>query len=162
MEGPTLGGAVSIEILAASAEAGHWGNLKRQRQPFSFPGFGLPRFSLKEEKYEKELGLTTGNIPRALTAFILPMILGSLIQQLYTTADAVIVEQFAGKAGLAAIDSVHTLFQFPINFMNGLVAGATILISGCYGARDEGGLRCCVRTAGTLALVLGASCAASF
>ena len=122
----------------------------------------LPRFSLKEEKYEKELGLTTGNIPRALTAFILPMILGSLIQQLYTTADAVIVGQFAGKVGLAAIDSVHTLFKFPINFMNGLSAGATILISKYYGAKDEEGLRCCVRTAGTLALVLGASCAASF
>ena len=111
---------------------------------------------------KKELDLTRGSIPRALTAFILPMILGSLIQQLYTTADAVIVGQFAGKAGLAAIDSVHTLFKFPINFMNGLAAGATILISGCYGAKDEEGLRCCVRTANTLALVLGASCAASF
>lgn len=110
---------------------------------------------------KKELDLTRGSIPRALTAFILPMILGSLIQQLYTTADAVIVGQFAGKAGLAAIDSVHTLFKFPINFMNGLSAGATILISQYYGAKDEEGLRCCVRTAGTLALVLGVVCAAA-
>lgn len=110
---------------------------------------------------KKELDLTRGSIPRALTAFILPMILGSLIQQLYTTADAVIVGQFAGKAGLAAIDSVHTLFKFPINFMNGLSAGATILISQYYGAKDEEGLRCCVRTAGTLALVLGVACAAA-
>ena len=82
----------------------------------------------------KELDLTRGSIPKVLTAFIVPMILGSLIQQLYTTADAVIVGQFAGKVGLAAIDSVHTLFKFPINFMNGLAAGATILISGYYGA----------------------------
>ncbi|MCI6732500.1 MAG: MATE family efflux transporter [Lachnospiraceae bacterium] len=108
---------------------------------------------------KKEFDLTKGNIPSALTAFIVPMILGSLIQQLYTTADAVIVGQFAGKAGLAAIDSVHTLFKFPINFMNGLSAGATILISGYYGAKDEKSLRCCVRTANTLALVLGVICA---
>ena len=107
----------------------------------------------------KELDLTRGSIPKVLTAFIVPMILGSLIQQLYTTADAVIVGQFAGKVGLAAIDSVHTLFKFPINFMNGLSAGATILISGYYGAKDEKSLRCCVRTAGTLALVLGVVCA---
>lgn len=108
---------------------------------------------------KKHLDLTQGNISRALTAFVLPIILGSLIQQLYTTADAVIVGQFAGKAGLAAIDSVHTLFKFPINFMNGLAAGATILISGCYGAKDEEGLRCCVLTANTMALVLGVVCA---
>ena len=107
----------------------------------------------------KELDLTRGSIPKVLTAFIVPMILGSLIQQLYTTADAVIVGQFAGKVGLAAIDSVHTLFKFPINFMNGLAAGATILISGYYGAKDEKSLRCCVRTAGTLALILGVLCA---
>lgn len=107
---------------------------------------------------KKHLDLTQGNIPRALTAFILPIILGSLIQQLYTTVDAVIVGQFAGKAGLAAIDSVHTLFKFPINFMNGLAAGATILISGYYGAKDESGLRCCVLTANTVALVLGVVC----
>ena len=108
---------------------------------------------------KKELDLTQGRISRALTAFILPIILGSLIQQLYTTVDAVIVGQFAGKAGLAAIDSVHTLFKFPINFMNGLAAGATILISKYYGAKDEAGLRCCVRTANTLALLLGIGCA---
>lgn len=107
----------------------------------------------------KELDLTRGSIPKVLTAFIVPMILGSLIQQLYTTADAVIVGQFAGKVGLAAIDSVHTLFKFPINFMNGLSAGATILISSYYGAKDEKSLRCCVRTAGTLALILGVICA---
>lgn len=120
-------------------------------------------FHEKERFFEmaakKQLDLTHGSIPRALTAFILPMILGSLIQQLYTTADAVIVGQFAGKAGLAAIDSVHTLFKFPINFMNGLAAGATILISGYYGAKDEEGLRCCVLTANTVALVLGVVCA---
>lgn len=108
---------------------------------------------------KKQLDLTRGNISRVLIAFILPMILGSLIQQLYTTADAVIVGQLVGKSGLAAIDSVHTLFKFPINFMNGLAAGATILISGYYGAKDNEGLCCCIHTANTLALVLGVVCA---
>ena len=107
---------------------------------------------------KKQLDLTEGNICKVLTAFLLPMILGSLIQQLYTTADAVIVGQFAGKTGLAAIDSVHTLFKFPLNFMSGLSAGATILISGFYGSKDQKSLHCCVRTANTLALILGILC----
>ena len=63
----------------------------------------------------KKDSLISENIGKALLLFVLPLIAGSLIQQLYTTVDAVIVGQFTGKVGLAAIDSVHTLFKFPIN-----------------------------------------------
>ena len=68
--------------------------------------------------------LTSGNITKAIITIIIPMMLGSLIQQLYTMTDSVIVGQFTGKIGLAAINSVATLFKFPLNFMNGLAAGA--------------------------------------
>ena len=68
----------------------------------------------------KKDSLISGNIGKALLLFVLPLIAGSLIQQLYTTVDAVIVGQFTGKIGLAAIDSVHTLFKFPLHFRNGL------------------------------------------
>lgn len=104
----------------------------------------------------KKQDLVYGNIGKAIIMFVLPLIAGSLIQQLYVTVDAVIVGRFAGKAGLAAIDSVHTLFKFPINFMNGLSTGATILISGYFGAKDREGLHCSIRTAITVALILGA------
>ena len=87
----------------------------------------------------KKNSLTSGNIGKALLLFVLPLIAGSLIQQLYTTVDAIIVGQFTGKVGLASIDSVHTLFKFPINFMNGLATGATIMISGYFGAKDKKG-----------------------
>lgn len=90
----------------------------------------------EDRQYEKN-DLIHGNIAKALLLFVLPLIAGSLIQQLYTTADAIIVGQFTGKSGLAAIDSVHTLFKFPINFMNGLATGATIMISGYFGAKDK-------------------------
>ena len=107
---------------------------------------------------KKTLDLTEGNIFSALVLFVLPILLGSLIQQLYIAADAVIVGQFNGKSGLAAIDSVHTLFKFPLNFMSGLSAGATILISGYYGAKDREGLHCSIRTAYTVAVALGIVC----
>ena len=90
----------------------------------------------------KKDSLISENIGKALLLFVLPLIAGSLIQQLYTTVDAVIVGQFTGKVGLAAIDSVHTLFKFPINFMNGLATGATIMISRYFGAKDKEGLQC--------------------
>ena len=62
----------------------------------------------------KKDSLISGNIGKALLLFVLPLIAGSLIQQLYTTVDAVIVGQFTGKIGLAAIDSVHTLFKLQV------------------------------------------------
>ncbi len=103
----------------------------------------------------KPTSLTSGNITGAILAFILPMMLGSLIQQLYTMTDSVIVGQFTGKTGLAAINSVETLFRFPINFMNGLAAGATILISRAFGANDREDLRHSVHAALALAVALG-------
>ena len=48
----------------------------------------------------KKDSLISGNIGKALLLFVLPLIAGSLIQQLYTTVDAVIVGQFPEKSDL--------------------------------------------------------------
>lgn len=106
----------------------------------------------------KEHTLTSGNIGKGLLYFVLPIIAGSLIQQLYVTVDAIVVGQFTGQLGLASIDSVHTLFKFPINFMNGLASGATIMISRYYGSGNAEEMHCSVRTACTMALLLGILC----
>lgn len=107
---------------------------------------------------KKKNNLIEGNIGKAILLFVLPLLAGSLIQQLYVTVDAIIVGRFAGKVGLAAIDSVNTLFKFPINFMNGLAAGATIIISRYFGAQDRENLHRSIRTAITIAFVLGLVC----
>ena len=99
--------------------------------------------------------LTSGNITKAILFFIIPMMLGSLIQQLYTMTDSVIVGQFTGKVGLAAINSVATLFKFPLNFMNGLAAGATILISRAFGADDKEDLHQSIHAALAVSVLLG-------
>ena len=104
---------------------------------------------------KEKLDLTKNRIGSVILAFVLPLMLGSLIQQLYTMTDAVIVGRFAGKMGLAAIDSVHTLFKFPINFMNGLAAGATILISSAFGAKNARQTRQSVQSSIAVAVVLG-------
>lgn len=114
---------------------------------------------IKQEKSKvkenKSNSLIEGDIGKAILFFVLPLIAGSLIQQLYVTVDAIIVGRFAGKVGLAAIDSINTLFKFPINFMNGLAAGATIIISRYFGAKAIEHLHRSIRTAVTIAFVLG-------
>ncbi len=59
------------------------------------------------------------------------------MQQLYSTVDAVVLGQFAGKDGLAAIDSIYNLLKLPVNFFVGFSTGATILISQYFGAKNE-------------------------
>lgn len=106
----------------------------------------------------KTLDLTQGKVWKVLIAFILPIMLGSLIQQLYTMVDAIIVGKFVGRNGLAAIDSVGTLFKFPLNFLSGLSSGTAIVISGYFGSRDEEGLDHSIHAAFTIAVVLGVIC----
>ncbi|MDR0397107.1 MAG: MATE family efflux transporter [Oscillospiraceae bacterium] len=99
--------------------------------------------------------LTQGVIWRKILAFFFPLFLGSLLQQLYTTADAVIVGRFAGKDALASIDAIYSLAKFPIILFRGLSAAAAILISQSYGAKDNESLSQTVHTAAALSIVGG-------
>lgn len=87
---------------------------------------------------DKNLDMTRGVIWKNLLVFFLPILAGNFFQQFYTTADAVIVGQFVGKNGLAAVDSVYSLLKLPINFFVGLSGGAAIIISQFFGAGKNG------------------------
>lgn len=108
----------------------------------------------------KKVNLIEGNIAGGIIIFVIPIILGSLIQQLYITIDSAIVGQFVGKPGLAAIDSVYTLFKFPLNFMNGLSAGATIVLSKYYGVGDKASIKGAVKSSIFMSVLLGVVCSA--
>lgn len=104
----------------------------------------------------RHLDLTQGTVWKQLLWFSLPMLAGSLFQQLYATLDAVVVGRFAGMAGLAAIDAVYNLIKLPLNFFIGLSTGAGILISQLFGAKDEQALSKASHTAMAFALAGGA------
>ena len=53
--------------------------------------------------------LTEGPIAQTLIAFALPLFLGNLFQQLYNTADSLIVGNFLGSEALAAVSSSGTV-----------------------------------------------------
>ncbi|WP_298580982.1 MATE family efflux transporter [uncultured Olegusella sp.] len=94
----------------------------------------------------RNMDMTTGRVVKRLVCFFLPILAGSLFQQLYTTADAVILGQYAGKIGLASIDAIYNLLKLPVNFFVGLSTGATILISQFFGAKDEHALSKVIHT----------------
>lgn len=104
----------------------------------------------------KNIDLTTGPIWKKLLLYFFPILASSAFQQLYTVVDAMILGRFAGKAGLAAIDSVASLLKFPINFSLGFSAGAAILVSQFFGAKDGPSLSKTVHSGLVLGLIGGA------
>ena len=78
--------------------------------------------------------LTEGAPWKGLLSFMLPVLLGLLLQQLYNTVDTIIVGNFAGEAPLAAVGACGVLTMAFLALANGFSAGACILIAQLFGA----------------------------
>ena len=80
--------------------------------------------------------MTSGSIQGHIIRFAIPISLGSLFQQLYNTADSVVVGNFLGKEALAAITSCGSLIFLLVGLVQGIFVGAGVVISTYYGAGD--------------------------
>ena len=104
----------------------------------------------------KKLDMTKGNITFQLLQFFFPILLGTFFQQLYNTADAVIVGQNVGKIGLAAVGgTTSTLINLFIGIFVGLSSGFSVIISQHYGAKNNKLVSACVHTALSFSLIVG-------
>lgn len=82
--------------------------------------------------------ITEGRIGRAMFRYFLPLVAGTIFQQIYSLADAVIVGRFVGKAGLAAIGgSASTVLYIVTMVFTSMFAGASVTLSQYFGAREE-------------------------
>jgi Na+-driven multidrug efflux pump len=85
----------------------------------------------------QEHGITEGVIWQQMVLFFLPIFLGSICQQVYGVADAIIVGRFVGKQALGSINSMSNLMRLFLNIFEGLATGAAIIVGQSWGARDE-------------------------
>ena len=99
--------------------------------------------------------LTQGPIWKQLLLFAMPIFLGNVFQQLYNTADSLIVGRFLGEEALAAVASSGNLIFMFIGFFNGLAMGAGIVIARCFGAKDYGKMSKIIHTDVAFGLVTG-------
>lgn len=106
--------------------------------------------------------LTEGPIRRSLILFALPMFLSNLFQQLYNSADSVIVGRFLGERALAAVSSSGSLIFMLVGFFNGTAVGAGVIIARYFGAKKYEEMSRAIHTdlafalaAGVLLTVLG-------
>ena len=90
--------------------------------------------------------LTEGSIWKKLMGFAFPLFLGNLFQQLYNTADSLIVGNFLGSDALAAVSSSGSLTFLLVGFFQGLAMGAGVIIARYFGARQKKELQRAIHT----------------
>ena len=99
--------------------------------------------------------LLRGPILRSLLIFALPILISNIFQQLYNTADVMIVGRFLGPDALAAVGASSAIFDLVIGFALGVGNGMGVVIARYYGAQDYRKLRQSV--AATVVIGLGLS-----
>lgn len=80
--------------------------------------------------------LTTGHEGKSILIFTLPMLVGALFQQLYNTADSIIVGQFIGKEAMAAVSGANPIMFLLTSLLTGITLGFSILVSQYYGSKN--------------------------
>ena len=102
----------------------------------------------------KKYNMLTDKPGRSLFFFALPMILGNLFQQFYTTVDSIIVGQFVGEDALAAVGASYSLTTVFIMIAIGGGIGASVITSQYLGAGLYRKMKTSVSTALITFLVL--------
>ena len=110
----------------------------------------------KAKKADNSYAIIEGVIWKQILIFFFPILLGTFFQQLYNTADAMIVGKYVSKQALAAVGgATGNLINLIVGFFVGLASGATVIISQFYGARQDKQVSRTVHTALALALAAG-------
>lgn len=87
------------------------------------------------------IDFTKGSPFRLIMAFYWPLLLTSMLQQLYNFADTWIVGKGLGDNALAAVGNMGSLFFLIVGFSFGLANGFGVLIAQSFGAKDEYSLK---------------------
>ena len=105
---------------------------------------------------KQENPLVEGVVWKQLLRFFLPILLGTFFQQLYNTADALIVGRSLGENALAAVGgSTGMITSTAVGFFMGLTSGASIIASQLYGAKDRAGVNASIHTIYAFSLLAG-------
>ena len=65
--------------------------------------------------------MTVGTPWKKIAMFALPMLIGNIAQQLYSTVDSIVVGRYVGDNALAAVGSAAPLFNMILVLLTGLI-----------------------------------------
>lgn len=104
--------------------------------------------------------MVNGSVFKSMVAFVVPLILGNILQLLYNAADIIVVSRFAGSQAMASVGATGSLSSLIVSLFIGLTAGAGVVVSRYHGARDGMGVHRAVHTSVSLGIAAGLAAAA--
>ncbi len=81
--------------------------------------------------------MTQGKPSKIMTEFMLPLVIGSLLQNLYNVVDTIVVGRYLGKDALAAVGNSYIPMLLVNGIVMGMASGISILISQYFGGKDS-------------------------
>ncbi|MBQ3258910.1 MAG: MATE family efflux transporter [Clostridia bacterium] len=83
--------------------------------------------------------MTTGSVWKSIVMFTLPMLIGNIAQQFYSTVDTIVVGRYAanGDNAIAAVGSALPILNMLLVLFIGISAGASVMVSQYFGARKR-------------------------
>ncbi len=107
-----------------------------------------------------EIDMCTGSLFGKMLLFTVPLILSSLLQLFFNTADMIVAGKFAGPTALASISGTSSLTNLIVNLFIGLSVGANVCVAKYYGQNNYRDVSETVHTAVVVSVIFGAVLAA--
>ena len=82
-----------------------------------------------------------GNIRRELISLSLPLLIGSVLQQMYNTVDSLIISHFLGTEAFSAVGIAGTIMNLFIFVLTGFCTGISVILAQMYGSGDRAAFR---------------------
>lgn len=97
--------------------------------------------------------MTIGTPWKSILTFTLPMLIGNIAQQLYSTVDSIVVGRYIGDNALAAVGSSLPILNMLLVLFIGISAGASVMVAQYFGAKNREALSYSIGNAITVAAV---------
>lgn len=102
-----------------------------------------------------ELDMSKGSIFKNVMRFVVPLILGNILQLLYNAADIIVVSRWAGSSAMASVGATGSINALIVNLCIGLSVGASVVVSRSFGAKNPQGVHRAVHTSMLLGSIAG-------
>ena len=100
----------------------------------------------KIKKLFEPTDMTVGKPWKSIVLFSVPMLIGNIAQQLYSTVDSVVLGKYVGDNALASVGSVMPILNILLVLFVGISAGVGIMVAQYFGAKSRKDLSATIGT----------------
>jgi len=97
-----------------------------------------------------------GNIWKELISFCIPIMLGTLFQQLYNAVDVIVIGHFVGTVALASVGGPSSaLIYMIVGFFTGLTSGMTVIVARFFGSGEYNRVKRTIKVSVLMSVFMG-------